>query len=228
MSRVFGSIAHLPGSRVGKTDRYITEDQARIATVKPRDRHDKILVQEKLDGACVAVVKENGELIPITRSGNLCQKSQYVHHHLFADWMYEHYYHFYNVLLEGERIVGEWLALAHGTRYYTDRILGWEPFVAFDIFTPDNKRLCYDQFIHRIESLFHSPPLVHHGYPCSIEMARELMPESNYGGEHVEGYIWRIERKDEVDYLCKWVNDAFQPGCLLPEMSGNLVWNWQP
>ena len=36
----YGSIPHLPGSRLGSGDHHITEGQARILTVKTRDKHD--------------------------------------------------------------------------------------------------------------------------------------------------------------------------------------------
>jgi hypothetical protein len=46
----YGHIAHLPGSRMGPGDHSCELGQARIATLKARDRHDQIIVQEKLDG----------------------------------------------------------------------------------------------------------------------------------------------------------------------------------
>jgi len=49
----YGSIPHLPGSRLGPGDYHAHEGQARIATEKARDKHDKIYVQEKLDGSNV-------------------------------------------------------------------------------------------------------------------------------------------------------------------------------
>jgi hypothetical protein len=41
----------LPNSRLGEGDHCVTDGQARIATVKTRDQHDRITVQEKLDGS---------------------------------------------------------------------------------------------------------------------------------------------------------------------------------
>ena len=51
----YGSIGHLPGSRQGRDDVGIDPGQARIVLEKTRDRHDRIIVQEKLDGSNVAV-----------------------------------------------------------------------------------------------------------------------------------------------------------------------------
>jgi hypothetical protein len=146
-----------------------------------------------------------------------------MHHHIFADWVSQHSERFFEVLTVGERLVGEWLALAHGTRYNPAKYCGWEPFVAFDIFTTENKQLNYKQFEQRINFKFHLPPLVSYGQPCSIKTAQELLPNSGYGGEHVEGYMWRVERKGAMDFMCKWVNPDFEPGCLLSDM----YWNWR-
>jgi hypothetical protein len=44
-----GSIGHLPNSRMGEGDHKCPDGQARIATLKTRDKHDRIIVQEKLD-----------------------------------------------------------------------------------------------------------------------------------------------------------------------------------
>ena len=50
--KAYGSIGHLPNSRVGPKDHHVHEGQARICTVKARDKHDRVIVQEKLDGSC--------------------------------------------------------------------------------------------------------------------------------------------------------------------------------
>ena len=127
--RAYGSIPHLPGSRRGPADKGLTEHQARILTEKGRDRHDTIIVQEKLDGSCVGVAKLDGRLIALIRAGFPAAGSNYKQHHVFADWVDKHSARFEALLSEGERVCGEWLMEAHGTIYQ----LPHEPFVAFDI-----------------------------------------------------------------------------------------------
>ncbi len=46
----YGHIPHLPGSRMGPGDHHCDAGQARIATQTLRDRHDSVIVLEKLDG----------------------------------------------------------------------------------------------------------------------------------------------------------------------------------
>jgi len=125
--KAYGHIPHLPGSRIGPGDHRCTPEQSRIATVQTRDPHDLIMLQEKLDGSNVACFKCEGKLLPLTRAGNSAWSSPYEQHQLFARWMLENTDRFTEVLHEGERVCGEWLAQAHGTRY----ALPHEPFVAF-------------------------------------------------------------------------------------------------
>ena len=42
--RAYGSIGHLPDSRMGPGDHHVHEGQARICTEKVRDRHDLVIV----------------------------------------------------------------------------------------------------------------------------------------------------------------------------------------
>ena len=103
----YGSIPHLPSSRLGPAEHYVTHGQARICTLKTRDRRDVIIVQEKLDGSNVGVVFLNSEVLALTRSGWLATTSQYEQHHLFAYWVRLNESRFKHVLTEGERICGE-------------------------------------------------------------------------------------------------------------------------
>ena len=57
----YGSIPHLPNSRMGLADKSCHEGQARIATEEARDSNDEIIVQEKLDGSNVERDKATGK-----------------------------------------------------------------------------------------------------------------------------------------------------------------------
>lgn len=228
--KAYGSIGHISSSYVAHGDHYISAGQARIATRMPRDKHDDIIVQEKLDGSCVSVAKVNGQLHCLTKKGNLCIASPYEQHHLFANWVLERFDSFYSIIEEGERIVGEWLAQAHSTVYKP--FPGWEPFVAFDLMTY-HVRVPFDKFYERINGAFRTPPLLSRGPACTVVRAQLLTNggQSLYGGEEAEGFVWRVERKGKVDFLCKWVHPGYRPGKLLPELNPEVketVWNWRP
>ena len=122
---------------------------------------------------------------------------------MFHDWVYQNEERFRSVLNEGERICGEWLTHAHGTVYE----LHHEPFVAFDIFTADNKRMAYATFSEKVTGKFVLPYLVHMGGAYSVQDALDHLGEFGKHGatEQIEGAMWRVERKGVVDYLCKFV-----------------------
>lgn len=220
----YGSIPHLPGSRLGPGDYHISEGQARIATEKPRDRHDIIIVQEKLDGSNVAVAKIEGEILALSRAGYLAITSPYEQHHFFAKWVEENKSRFAALLEERERISGEWLAMAHGTRYE----LPHEPFVAFDLIT-GTERTVYSEFAARVTPLdFVVPSLLHIGSSSfSVESMIKAICKSGHGAlDEVEGAIWRVERRGKVDFLCKYVHHHKQDGKYFAEITGQEdVWN---
>ena len=199
----YGSIGHLPCSRMGSGDHKITEGQSRIATEKPRDKHDLIIVQEKLDGSNVGVALVDSKIFALTRAGYEAHTSPYEMHHQYDEWVKENESRFRSVLKEGQRICGEWLTHAHGTIYD----LPHEPFVAFDLIDEKNKRYTYDNFIDLVGESFVVPKLINKGEPISVEYAMEFLGDFGFHGaqEKIEGAVWRVERKGIVDYLCKYV-----------------------
>lgn len=222
--KAYGSIPHLPGSRRGPADKGLTDQQARILTEKARDRHDIIIVTEKLDGSNCSVAKINGEIVALGRAGYLAKTSPYEQHHLFADWVEVNKKRFSDLLGEGERCVGEWMALAHGTRYN----LPHEPYVIFDLMR-GNRRATWAEVLSRTPD-FVRPYVIHIGDPISIDKAVELLTPVHHGAiDPIEGAVWRVERKGEVDFLGKYVRPEKADGCLLPEKNNGIsIWNWKP
>jgi hypothetical protein len=198
----YGSIPHFEGSRMGPGDHHCSLGQQRIATEKTRDKYDYIIVQEKLDGGNVGVCKVNGKVLAITRAGYLAETSPYKTHHAFKLWVEREQERFDELLSEGERVCGEWLLTAVGTKYN----LPHEPFVAFDIIQ-DKKRWPYFEIVSRlIKHEFTLPQCLSVGQPLDIDSAMTMLDVSLHGAmEPVEGAIWRVERKGDVDFLCKYV-----------------------
>ena len=223
--KAYGHIPHLPGSRMTPADKHCHEGQARICTEKPRDKYDRIIVQEKLDGACVAIANVEGAILALGRAGYLAVSSPFEQHHLFAQWVMDNEARFLEVLRPGERLVGEWLAQAHGTRY----ALSHEPFVAFDLMR-EVLRTPYEEFIRRIAERFVTPRVIHTGGPISIDAVVAQLEPSGHGAlDAVEGAVWRVERQGRVDFLAKWVRPDKVDGSYLPEISNREpVWNWRP
>lgn len=234
----YGSIPHLPGSRLGPGDHKCHEGQARIATEKTRDRHDLIIVQEKLDGSNVGVACIDGTIYPLTRAGYVATTSKYEQHWRFAEWVYENQARFLAALRDGERFCAEWLMQAHGTRYR----LPHEPLVIFDVMVGAD-RMIYDEVVQRAAlGDFVTPKVIHRGAPLSIEKAMSLLNVHGFHGalDPVEGAVWRVERNElvrpnsserrwGVDFLVKYVRPDKVDGFYLPELSGKAaVFNWEP
>jgi len=219
----YGSIGHLPSSRLGPGDHHVTEGQARIATEKTRDKHDVVIVQEKLDGSNVGICKVNGEILALSRAGYLATSSKYEQHHLFAAWVEKNRDRFERLLEEGERVCGEWLAMAHGTLYR----LRHEPFVAFDVMRGE-VREPFEVFRKRCRE-FTQPHLISCGPPMAVAAALASLGEYGHHGalDPVEGAIWRVERQGKVDFLAKFVKHDKVDGKYFEETTGKNVWNFR-
>lgn len=223
----YGSIPHLPGSRLGSGDHHCHDGQQAICWTKARDKHDRIIVTEKLDGSNVSIANLDGQIIALGRAGYLAQTSKYEQHQIFAAWVRQHEPRFAVALEPGQRFVGEWLAQAHGTRYR----LHHDPFVAFDLMV-GQRRLPFDAMLAaaaRAECV--TAKVLHDGGPCSLERALVLLGKHGHHGaiDPVEGAVWRVERRDEFDFIAKFVHHDKQDGSLLPEISGQpAIWNWRP
>lgn len=205
---------------MGPADHHAEIGQCRIATERPRDRHDLIIVQEKLDGGNVGVAKLKGEIIALSRAGYLAADSPYQTHHAFEKYVRANEKKFSSLLLEGERVCGEWLLTAVGTKYN----LPHEPFVPFDIMI-GAERLPYLKAAERLRTHdFTLPNLLSIGPPTAIEWAMMKLCVSGHGAaEEVEGAIWRVERKEKVDFLCKYVKPSKVDGKYLEQTVFNNV-----
>ncbi len=223
--KTYGSIPHLAGSRLGPGDHMIHEGQSRICTEQER-RGDRVIVQEKVDGSCVAVAKIDGAIVPLSRAGYRAETSRFRQHHMFAAWVYENQDRFDAVLaIEGERVCGEWLAQAHGTRYE----IADDPFVAFDLMVGTHRAL-FDALKWRASrGDLTTPRLIHDGGAISIEDVRAQLEPSGHGAlDPGEGAVWRVEREGRVDFLAKWVRPDKVDGSYFPQFNGGReTWNWE-
>ena len=227
--KTYGSIPHIEGSRLGPGDHKISPGQRSIALDRPRDRHDMIFVSEKLDGSCCGVTRINGEIIALVRSGHRASSSKYVQHHMFDKWVRDNASKF-SMLPEGCAFVGEWLAQAHGVRYdLKDR----SPWPVFDLFGPDGKRRPWiETRVNALRFGLTPVPIIQQGsMSCSLDQAKVSLGERGFYGatDPAEGVVWRVERRGQFDFMCKWVRADKEDGILLPEISGmGPVWNWKP
>lgn len=224
----YGSIGHLPCSRMGPADHACHPGQQRICTEKARDKHDTIIVTEKLDGSNVGIARVGDAIYALGRAGYLAQSSKYEQHQLFAAWVREREGEFLAALVDGERLVGEWMAQAHSTRY----TLPQGPFAAFDLMV-ENKRRPFSMMRHVCGAVgVPTPKLLHAGAPISVEAAMALHGAGDHGCDEPEGVVYRVERGGEFDFMAKWVRPDKIDGKYLPDVAGAVsavpVWNWRP
>lgn len=231
--KAYGSINHLPCSRMGPGDHHCDPGQQRICTEKPR-KGDRIIVTEKLDGACMSVANIDGDLVALIRAGYLAKDAFYPHLKIFDDYVASRRFTFLSLLSPGERLVGEWLAMAHGTIYDPKSPL-FSPFVAFDIFR-EGKRVVYDEFRSRVGALGLACAACLYDGAAAVPVVNALA-RLHLSGEHgrhgateeVEGAVWRVEREGRVDFLAKFVRPDKVDGKYLPNVSGGEpIWHWRP
>lgn len=210
-TKSYGTIPHLPGSRLGPKERTVQPEQVAMCTTALPRKNMRVIITEKLDGSNVAVYRPQGdELVPLTRSGYRAESSPHVMHHVFVSWMHRNRTLFLDVLGEGERLCGEWLYQAHGTRY----TLPHEPFVAFDLmFGPT--RTVYGEFLARMSGAFVTPQILNPSGACApVSVVADVLGDKGFhGAEMAEGAVWRVEEEGRgVLVLAKWVNPVFEPG----------------
>jgi hypothetical protein len=220
----YGSIGHIEGSRTGPADHNISEGQTRILTSRARDKHDRIIVQEKLDGSNVSIARmESGKLLALQRKGWRADHSPYAMLRMFTLWVEVNRDRF-DAIPANHRLCGEWLAQAHGTRYALgDR----SPFVVFDLMT-GKERLGMDYTRHCADLCdLPTAPLLHDGGPISVDDALYALGEHGHYGatDPAEGAVWRVERQGKVDFLGKYVRPEKIDG-LYMGAEVTPIWNY--
>lgn len=219
----YGTIPHLSFSNLGEGDKVIEPGQEKIITQNPRGSGyhkgaDRFIVTLKYDGSNVGVLKKDSELITVTRKGNKCVDSQFAQHQRFDEWIKLNRSKF-DLLPEGWRVVGEWLYQAHGIKY---SIRG-EPFVAFDIFDENNKRIPFSEFLEYCAQMPVNVPFVIDitDKPLDKERLAELWKRrfndlsiSPIEGDH-EGMVIKVETNGEFNFIAKYVDKNFTPGLYL-------------
>jgi len=228
--KAYGSIPHLPGSKFGdRRDRGVPEGEDRLYLDRPHPG-DRVVVMEKLDGSCCAVLKQDGEILPLIRNGYPAAGSVWRQHRMFARWVRAKADTFAACLGDGDRVVGEWLAQAHGTRY---DLAGRQPFVVFDYFRGP-RRLPALEAEARVQAhgLAFVPVLAAGPEGLPVADALLLLGEhGHYGALYpAEGVVYRRETPDGMVYLAKYVRPEAEPGRYLPgdDDPDKAVWNWPP
>lgn len=218
MKKLYGKIPHLPGSRLGPSDR--TADAALAARCAgPGRRGDRVIVSEKLDGSCVAIVREADGVVAYGRDGAPCAASRNDGRRAFAAWLEARAAArpaWHDALAVGEWLVCEWLALAHGTRY----ALPHGPTVAIDGFGADGGRWPLDEVRRRAAAMgLPVARVLSDGGALPVCDALALLGEHGHHGalDPAEGVVYRVESGRRVLGLAKHVRAGKLDGCYLAD-----------
>jgi len=227
--KCYFSIPHLPGSlKTDRKDGDVQPEEGKHFTIKCKEKNDVVIVTEKLDGTCMGVIKdEDGQIYAINRSGYLAETSPWKHQRYFAQYVNRHYEKLDSVLSPGQRMMGEWMILAHGIKYdslpccwFVFDILGPKGFVPY---AEHHKYIPDMSWCH--------VPIIYQGPAISIEDAWKITPPHGFiNCDKPEGLVYRIERNGKTIALAKWVRPDFEPGKYLSGISGSNidVWNVHP
>lgn len=214
--KAYGSIGHLPNSKLGPGDHSIGEDQAALLThrINPQHHKSRVVVQQKIDGACCAVAKIGGVVVPLGRAGYPAATAPHQHVRDFHAWAMARRDAFDALLSEGERVVGEWLGAQHAIAYLIRSDA--HKFVAFDLMR-GRTRCLHDETASRVEAVgLVAAHTIHVGAPLPVTDAwlRLLLVRGGFGvlsyQADPEGLVYRYEHKGMVKFLGKWVRPSFE------------------
>lgn len=145
-------------------------------------------VEEKLDGANVAIWLDNGQARVMSRGGPDAMDRARQLGRLRA-WIGEHE-HAVRALCAGDTVIyGEWLWLRHGVPY--DRLPDW--LVVLDLWQPDTGfRSTAERDVAAHVSGFTTPPVVvRDAILHSLSDAEQLIPGAAWGPSRAEGIVLR-------------------------------------
>lgn len=200
--RSYGSIFHLPGSKmVDKRDKMANDEVIYYFTKRRKKPTDLVIITEKVDGMNCSVLKRNDLLYPLVRKGYDVRTNRNEWIRNFARFVEDNYTRFMDLLKEDERLCGEWMLKTHTLDYN----LKTEPFIVFDLIQgtgDDSKRERYLNFLNRVTLRGFVPAgLIHIGEAMSQKTAYRLCGNGYHGvvGKP-EGVVYRYE--DENGYVC--------------------------
>ncbi len=224
--KLYPKIPHLPGSRTGIRDRHCGMVIAK-RLLEESQPGDMVIVQEKLDGSNVIVLRVEGLLMALGRDGKLCNNSRNTNRRAFAVWLERNQDRF-DWLLSLERLACEWLPVAHGTRYTFPH----EPIVALDFFDASGTRATLAELQKKIApSSLKIPHVLHAGNAISLEAALEKLGTYGFHGalDESEGLVYRLERANKLLMLSKYVRHGKTDGVYLSDHTGlEDVYNSSP
>jgi len=162
-----------------------------------------LVVEEKLDGTCIAIMFEDGKLTFYNRGSQISDHPQY---DLFKTWAFSKRDDFWDILGNDFIMYAEWLYCKH-TIHYTKLP---HYFMEFDVCDKDDGFFLSTKY--RREALcgaLFSVPVLHYGAIEDEQTLNLLMGRSLFGNTLSEGLYLKIEEEGEVIARAKYVRPDF-------------------
>ena len=179
---------HIKGSNLQPGD----EDLSQIPFSFIKDKY--IVIEEKIDGANVAISFIDGNLMLQSRGHYLTGGYRERHYNLFKEWAYAHYDDLFNILGNRYIMYGEWMYAKH--KVYYDNLPHY--FMEFDIYDKDEEVFLDTKRRHEMlkDSCVMSVPVLGMGKYQSIDVILQLITKSNYISDN-----FKFNLKEECDKL---------------------------
>lgn len=196
-----------PFPRIPRFAGQVDDDELISEEARIRFLSSPVVVEEKLDGANVAVqIDETGQLHAHGRSGPTGRDRANQFGRLRA-WAAERRSALRELLDPDEVLYGEWLWLEHSVSY--DALPDF--FVALDIWNPQVGFLATDARDARCEEVeIAVVPILFRGVLRSTHRLAALLSRSRFGVEEMEGLVVRRESGDALIERAKWIAPNFK------------------
>ena len=208
--RNFGSIGHLPGSKlIDRGDKIVGEPDK--FTVKLRRPTDLVIITEKLDGMNSGVVKIDGKLYPINHKGYDTRTMGATHTELkelgieWARWVNYFYSLYDRITEEGERLVFENCMFTHTLKY---NFFDCNPVFLLAKYNKDNIRMDYTSLTemsktHNIEQ----PKLISFGAADPSLIVKANQEHFRMLRGDFEGIVYNYESSGRHEACAKFVSN---------------------
>lgn len=208
--RNFGSIGHLPGSKLIDRGDKIVGDPDKF-TVKQRRPSDLVIITEKLDGMNSGVVKIDGRLYPVNRKGYDVRTMGETHTELkelgreWARWV-NYFYNLYDRILDdGERLVFENCMFTHTLKYNFSNCV---PVFLLAKYNKDNIRMDYTSLTKMANSYnIEQPKLISFGSADPIIVVKSNQEHFSMLRGDFEGVVYNYESSGRHEACAKFVSN---------------------
>lgn len=196
----FPRIAVLNPDRASRDD-LVVEPAARDGWFGP-----EVVVEEKLDGANVAVWRDDQGVLRCMGRGGLGAMDRAGQLGRLRAWVSERHLALTQLLAERVVLYGEWLYLEHSTRY--ERLPDW--LVVLDLWSPDGGFVTVEERDLRcVAAGVPTVPVLFRGVLRSERDLVRLVGLSAFGTAEMEGLVLRKEGDGRLLDRVKWLRPDF-------------------